>query len=211
MKNLTLTLSALVLLSSAAFAKKKKKVTTTDAVKTTAAVAAAAVDPHAGHNHAPAVEATPAPAVVPPQAQIAAPTAVVPPPVAPQVAKDPNEADKHMKFVVSDYDFKTLPEGPQATAEFKFKNIGNEVIELQNVQASCGCTVPEWTKEAIAPGKTATIKAVYNTQGRPGPFTKNLTVTTKQGYSKVITIKGIVEKAPATSVPTNDQNMMIKH
>jgi hypothetical protein len=200
MKNITLSLSALILISSAAFAKKKKVVKSAAPVAVEAAVKA--------ENVKVVEDVKPAPVAVTP-APLAVPT-----PATPQVAApvmDPKEADKHMKFTVTDYDFKTLPEGPQATAEFKFKNIGTDPIELQNVQASCGCTVPEWTKESIAPGKTGTIKAIYNTQGRPGPFTKNLTVTTKAGYNKVITIKGIVEKAPATSVPTNDQNMMIKH
>ncbi len=151
------------------------------------------------------------PAVVAPK--VAAPV-VSPAPVAPAVATPVQAAevknpDDFIKFDVVNYDFKTLPEGPQATAVFTFKNISNEPIELQNVQASCGCTVPEWPKEAVAPGKSATIKAIYNTQGRPGQFTKNLTVSTKQGFSKVITIKGVVEKAPATSVPAGD-NMMIK-
>jgi hypothetical protein len=176
MKNLALTLSALVLLGTAAIAKKKTKVATPNV-----ATQVAPVKPVT------APQSTPAPVAA------------------------PGEADKHMKFVVTDYDFKSIPEGPQATAEFKFKNIGNDIIELQNVQASCGCTVPEWTKEAIKPGKTATIKAVYNTQGRPGPFTKSLTITTKQGYNKIITIKGNVEKAATSSVPANTDNMMIKH
>ncbi|HSI89625.1 MAG TPA: DUF1573 domain-containing protein, partial [Adhaeribacter sp.] len=66
------------------------------------------------------------------------------------------------------YDFGKITEGTQATHEFKFKNTGNQPVIISNVQASCGCTTPEWTKEPVMPGKTGKIKALYNSTGRPG-------------------------------------------
>jgi hypothetical protein len=119
---------------------------------------------------------------------------------APQATQIPNEIETNAKFDKIEHDFGKVTEGPQATTEFTVKNIGKEPLTISNVQASCGCTVPSWTKEPIAPGATGNIKAIYNTQGRPGPFTKSLTVTTNKG-NKVVTIKGLVEKAPDTSVP----------
>jgi hypothetical protein len=121
-----------------------------------------------------------------------------------------NDIDKYTKFDRTEHDFGKIPEGPQATTEFKVKNTGNEPLTISNVQASCGCTVPNWTKEAIAPGETGVIKAIYNTQGRPGNIYKTLTVTTSQG-TKVLTLKGNVEKAPDTSVPAPANGSMIKH
>ena len=113
----------------------------------------------------------------------------------------------NMNFVADNHDFGDVQEGPTADYEFTFKNTGKEPIIIQRVQPSCGCTTPSYSKEPIAPGKTGTIKASYNTSGRPGQFTKTLTVVSNAG-TKVLTIKGTVEKAPTSSVPENSS--MIK-
>ena len=80
-----------------------------------------------------------------------------------------------------------------ATYEFKFKNTGNQPVVIANVQASCGCTTPDWTKTPVLPGKTGIIKAMYNSAGRPGVFNKTVTVTSNAAEpSKVLSIKGTV-------------------
>lgn len=107
------------------------------------------------------------------------------------------------------HDFGTLPEGPNADYEFKFKNTGKEPINLQTVNASCGCTTPSWSKEPVLPGKTGSIKASYATQGRPGGFTKPITVVSNAG-TKVLTIKGTVEPAPTGSAPASTKSMIQK-
>jgi hypothetical protein len=107
-----------------------------------------------------------------------------------------------MKFTSEVHDFGTIPEGPSAEHEFTFKNTGKEPIIIQRAQASCGCTTPSYSKDPILPGKTGSIKAAYGTQGRPNAFTKTVTVFTNVG-TKVLTIKGNVEKAPESSVPQN--------
>ncbi|MBA3828552.1 MAG: DUF1573 domain-containing protein [Taibaiella sp.] len=137
----------------------------------------------------------------PTQHQTVAPKAVA---TAPASATMKAEA---MAFTTDTHEFGTVPEGPAAEYEFKFKNSGKEPIILQHVQASCGCTTPTYSKDPILPGKQGTIKASYNTQGRPGSFVKTITVVSNAG-TKVLTIKGQVEKAPETSVPEN--NSMIR-
>jgi hypothetical protein len=117
--------------------------------------------------------------------------------------------DAHMKFATEEHNFNTIPEGPAVTFDFDFKNIGKEPIVLSTVQASCGCTTPNWSKEPILPGKSSKITATYNTQGRPGAFTKTITVNSNVG-TKILKITGTVEKAPDGSVPQNDNSMM-KH
>jgi hypothetical protein len=125
---------------------------------------------------------------------------------APQAAPAPSDASsqnaENMKFVSEVHDFGTIPEGPNAEYEFVFKNTGKEPIIIQRAQASCGCTTPSWTKDPILPGKTGSLKASYGTQGRPNAFTKTITVVSNVG-TKVLTIKGNVEKAPESSVPQN--------
>lgn len=120
---------------------------------------------------------------------------------APQQAASSLTAD-NMAFQKDSHDFGNLAEGAAADHVFQFKNTGKEPIIIQKVQPSCGCTTPDWTKEPILPGKTGIVKASYGTQGRPGPFTKTLTVMSNAG-TKVLTISGTVEKAPTSSVPEN--------
>ena len=98
-----------------------------------------------------------------------------------------------MQFTADNHDFGNVPEGTMATYEFKFKNTGNQPIVIANVQASCGCTTPDWTKTPVLPGKMGVIKAMYNSAGRPGVFNKTVTVTSNASDpSKVLSIKGSV-------------------
>lgn len=119
------------------------------------------------------------------------------------------DADKALKFEKTVHNFGTVPEGPAASYDFVFTNTTKKAVKLESVRASCGCTTPYWSKEEIAPGKTSKITVSYNTKGRPGNIYKTITVKSTAGQ-KVLTIKGNVEKAPTSSVPTNN-NSMIKH
>lgn len=106
------------------------------------------------------------------------------------------------------FDFGTVTEGTQATHEFKLKNTGDQPVVISNVQASCGCTTPAWTKEPILPGKTGLVKAVYNSEGRPGSFNKSITVTSNAATPTLILfIKGVVvSKSDAKSSLTPEQS-----
>ena len=113
-------------------------------------------------------------------------------------------------FKEETYNFGEVSEGPQVTHEFKFTNNGKEPLILSNVKASCGCTTPSWPKDPILPGKEATILVTYNTQGRPGNFTKSITITSNAANaSKVIFIKGDVVKVdPAKYEPLEQPSML---
>ena len=60
--------------------------------------------------------------------------------------------------------------------EFEFTNTGDAPLTIKNVKSSCGCTVPEWPKTPIAPGKSDKIVVKYNMT--PGPISKTITVET---------------------------------
>lgn len=81
------------------------------------------------------------------------------------------------------------------SCEFVLKNTGNIPLVLNRVNASCGCTTPQWPKEPIAPGKTGTIKVTYSVKGRIGPFSKTVTIQSndEKGNATVV-IKGEVLK-----------------
>lgn len=112
--------------------------------------------------------------------------------------------DKQAEIIFTNqtHDFGTFAEGTQATVEFEFTNKGNAPLVLSSVSASCGCTAPEWPKEPIMPGQTSKIKAVYNSTGRPGSFTKSITVNSNaKNGTTILTIKGVVE--PKKVAPTS--------
>ena len=104
------------------------------------------------------------------------------------------------------HDFGTIMEGPDASFVFTFQNNGNEPIVIQKAQPSCGCTVPSFSNEPVPPGGTGKIDVSYHTKGRPNAFSKSITVVSNAG-TKVLTIKGTVEKAPTSSVPENTSMM----
>ncbi len=81
-----------------------------------------------------------------------------------------------IQFDKTTHDFGDLKEGPAVRYNFKFKNIGNEPLVIQDAQASCGCTVPTLPQAPIMPGETAEIEVEYRTEDRPGIFTKTITV-----------------------------------
>lgn len=114
------------------------------------------------------------------------------------------------KFQEESFDFGEIPEGPQVTHEFKFTNIGKEPLVLANVRASCGCTTPSWPKEPVLPGKESAITATYNTQGRVGPFTKAINITSNASEpTKVIVIKGtVLSIEQEKSVPVKAPSLM---
>lgn len=128
-------------------------------------------------------------------------------PAAAPAAKAATLTADNMAFKEMSHDFGTVPEGPDATYEFTFQNTGKEPIIIEKAQPSCGCTVPSFPKEPIAPGAAGTINVAYHTKGRPNQFTKTISVVSNAG-TKVLTIRGNVEKAPTSSVPEN--NSMIR-
>jgi hypothetical protein len=95
------------------------------------------------------------------------------------------------------HDYGTIVKGSDGSCEFVFKNMGQTPLILNNVAASCGCTVPQWTREPVQPGKSGSIKVSYNTQ-IVSTFAKSITVISNAKNSPVIlTIKGTVTEPPA--------------
>ncbi len=99
-----------------------------------------------------------------------------------------------VNFESTVHDYGTIEQGSDGTYEFKFTNDGKTPLILSNVRSSCGCTVPSWTKEPVAPGKEGAIKVVYNTHNM-GSFNKTVTVSSNAKNSEVmLQIKGNVVK-----------------
>jgi|TARA_B100000767_G_scaffold50838_1_gene46148 hypothetical protein len=99
-------------------------------------------------------------------------------------------------FVSKVMDYGTIEHNSDGARKFVFTNNGTEPLLIKNAKGSCGCTVPTWPREPIAPGVTAEIGVKYATN-RVGKFTKTITLTTNASKKPVIlTIKGEVNPAP---------------
>ena len=109
-------------------------------------------------------------------------------------------AQGKIEFDSESHDFGNVPEGTLAEHEFVFTNKGTTPVIISDVQASCGCTTPFWTKDPVMPEGKGTIKASYNSQGRPGAFHKSITVTSNATEAtKVLYIKGTVTENLSSS------------
>lgn len=108
------------------------------------------------------------------------------------------------------HDFGNIKEEDgKATYVFDFTNTGKSTLVIQRVQASCGCTTPEWTKTPVEPGKKGIITVTYNPAGRPGVFTKSISVSSNASNEmESLTIKGTV--IPKSQAQSNDYPQRIK-
>lgn len=105
-----------------------------------------------------------------------------------------------MTFEETSFDFGTIQEGEVVEHTFTFTNTGDAPLVLTAAKGSCGCTVPTWPREAIAPGKTGEMLVSFNSRGRKNVQNKSVRITanTKSG-TETIRIKANVVPAEATS------------
>jgi len=92
------------------------------------------------------------------------------------------EQDNKPAFVAEEdtYQFGRVKQGSVVEYDIVFKNTGSVPLTLTDVKTSCGCTAPEWPKEAIAPGETSKISVKFNTAGKMGNQSKSITVFTNE-------------------------------
>lgn len=121
------------------------------------------------------------------------------------VASAQIETGAKIEFKKETHDYGTVKFGENGDCTFEFKNTGNEPLIISNAKGSCGCTVPDWPKEPIAPGETGKITVHYDTQ-RAGAINKSVTINSNAINEpiKVIRIKGNVLPQPETGAPVNN-------
>ena len=83
------------------------------------------------------------------------------------------KADEVLKVNQEKYDFGKIKHNVPVTCEFTITNISNKPIIIETAWASCGCTVPEYEKQPIFPGKTSKLKVQYSAVS-VGQFTKDV-------------------------------------
>jgi hypothetical protein len=102
-----------------------------------------------------------------------------------------------MSFEQTDFDFGSVKEGEKVKHTYKFKNTGSEPLIISGAKGSCGCTVPKWPSEPIAPGASGVIDVEFDSKGKPGKQTKRVTVNANTVPAQTfLNISGNVEKDP---------------
>ncbi len=190
MKQILSTLFVAVLLSMVSC--KNDKTATTDAATGTENAAPAA---DGSTSATPTMGVTPDGAVPNPAAENA---------VLEETAAVPTGPTTTIEFPETTFDFGTVKEGEKVTHNYKFKNTGKEPLIISNAKGSCGCTVPEWPREPIAPGKTGEIKVIFDSAGKGSAEgaaqSKKVTLTANTDpVNTYLTIKGSVKKDAAAA------------
>jgi len=123
--------------------------------------------------------------------------------------KSGNKADRKpakIEFEETNHDFGEVEFGGDASVDFIFTNKGKSPLILEDVRSTCGCTVPEWTREPVNESGTGNIRVIYDSH-RVGAFSKTLIVYSNAENSPVrLFIKGRImphEENPADSVKNN--------
>jgi hypothetical protein len=82
-----------------------------------------------------------------------------------------------VEFMEDNHNFGEIPEGDKVSKTFKFKNTGANPVKVENVKPSCGCTTPDWSREAVAPGAEGFVTVEFDSKGKNGVQKKSVTVT----------------------------------
>jgi len=106
------------------------------------------------------------------------------------------------KFDNTDFDFGTIKQGEKVEHTYKFTNEGTGDLIISDAKASCGCTVPDYTKEPVKPGGSGIVHVVFDSAGKSGAVNKTVTLTlnTEKG-SEVVNFKANIETSGASVVP----------
>ena len=94
-----------------------------------------------------------------------------------QTAEVPTGPTTDMTFSETEFDFGTITEGEKVSHTYMFKNTGNEPLILSNAKGTCGCTVPKWPRDPIAPGDTGEITVEFNSKNKRGQKNQKVTIT----------------------------------
>ena len=111
------------------------------------------------------------------------------------------QAPAQIKFEKNTHNFGTFSEKePVVSCVFTYTNVGEQPLVINQAIASCGCTVPEYTKTPVKPGEKGQIKVTYNGEGKfPGHFKKSITVRTNGSVEMTrLYIEGDMTEAETT-------------
>lgn len=106
-------------------------------------------------------------------------------------------AKAKIQFEATEVSFGEIDSGKIVDLEFKFKNVGDEVLIIKNISASCGCTATQLKKREYKPGESGVLPVQFNSRGYNGKVTKNITISTndeEQVYTRLDITGNIIMK-----------------
>lgn len=117
-----------------------------------------------------------------------------------------NQEPKEIEWKKTTHDFGEIIQGTKSKYTFTFTNKGTTPILITNATASCGCTVPSFSKEPVGPNQQGSVTAIFDSAGKKGNFVKTITIVTNLGTS-YLNIKGNIieeEVKPKSPVQIGD-------
>ena len=98
-----------------------------------------------------------------------------------------------IKFTEEVHDFGKITQGERVKTNFTFTNTGRSNLIISNVSTTCGCTVADYPKDPIAPGKGGKIEVEFNSEGKSGNVERKITVVSNcEPNATSLTIKSLV-------------------
>lgn len=114
-------------------------------------------------------------------------------------SNDP-DAVPEFTFETDNHEFGEIQQGEKVTYAFKFKNTGKSPLVISSASASCGCTVPEYTKTPVQPGEEGFINVTFDSSGKSGMTSKTVTLIANTiPNTKVLTISADIQVPKANS------------
>ncbi len=120
-----------------------------------------------------------------------------------EVVNNPATADKDgegktamavFTFETDNHEFGEIVQGERVSYAFKFKNTGDAPLVISSASASCGCTVPEYTKTPVEPGEEGFINVIFDSSGKSGMVSKTVTIIANTiPNTKVLTISADIQ------------------
>lgn len=93
------------------------------------------------------------------------------------------------EFETDNHAFGEIKQGEKVSYDFKFKNTGKSPLIISSVSGSCGCTVPEYSKDPVKPGMEGVVKLSFDSEGKSGMTSKTVTILANTiPNTKVLTI-----------------------
>ena len=104
----------------------------------------------------------------------------------------------NIEFAENSVDFGSILQDSENTKVFTFTNTGSEPLIIENAKGACGCTVPQYPREPIAPGETGEIKVVYKPGKQLNKQNKTVTITANtEPANTILTVMADVKEVPA--------------
>jgi hypothetical protein len=116
----------------------------------------------------------------------------------PATANEGNKTDPEaipvFTFEKDNHEFGVIQQGEKVTYAFKFQNTGKAPLVISSANASCGCTVPEYSKNPVKPGESGFVTVTFDSEGKSGMTSKTITlIANTVPNTKVLTVSADIQ------------------